>query len=410
MSSSGVMVRTLGAFERLYHRFAEDYPMHYSVAAEFRAKLTEQQVTAALAAVQERHPLLSVQIEDHPETRLAFYRPAQVPAIPLRVLEQDAHSWQQAAAEELSRPIEPSQAPLTRAVLISGEAASALVLTFYHSMVDGIGAMAVLEDVVVALDGRTLQPLRVPPSQEEVIAQKLPSPADLELGQPPAEDPRMTPAVGRPFDGTVPHVSTVALDAELTKKLVERCRSEETTVHGALVAAVSQARSTLSGEEFLRVLTPFNLRGLMGVSGQCVDYHLATRTGSAPLNDGSLWEQARAVTGALAGPRSAPGVVAASGAIQQFVPVDADGAAAWAVMAPLGYDLLISNLGVIDIDPSASLRPTALWGPVMLCQAEGEDVIGVTTFDDRLRIVVTSYRPTADLSVGIRRALSDAVE
>ncbi|MFJ4783751.1 condensation domain-containing protein [Streptomyces sp. NPDC088794] len=220
-----------------------DLSMLFTVAAEFPVEITGEQVSAALAAVQDRHPLLQVHIEDHPEGRLGFHRPAPVPPISLRVLHRPAETWRQVAAEEVSQQFDTSQAPLARAVLVGDGDRSALLLTFYHCVVDGIGGVAVLNDLVSALNGQELEILPIPPSQEDVVAGTLTAPTGHEAGPPPADDPRMgVPVAPRPLDGATPSVATLALDKELTRNLLLRSREEKTTVHSILVAAVSRAR------------------------------------------------------------------------------------------------------------------------------------------------------------------------
>jgi hypothetical protein len=93
--------------------------MHFVMAMEFDVHLPHDQVQTALDATQARHPLLSVHIEDHADSRLGFYHRMAVPAIPTTVLRQDPHHWQPVAAQELSRPFDRSVAPFLRASLIS---------------------------------------------------------------------------------------------------------------------------------------------------------------------------------------------------------------------------------------------------------------------------------------------------
>ena len=60
------------------------------------------------------------------------------------------------------------------------------------------------------------------------------------------------------------------------------------------------------------------------------------------------------------------------------------------------HDLLISNLGVQNIPPEATIRPTAVWGPFVQAHLQGEQVIGVVTYETKLRMVACGYtlKPT----------------
>jgi hypothetical protein len=92
--ATAALVRPLGAFERMYHRYQQKSTVHFCVVAELADDLDPAGLDPALRAVQHRHPLLNVYVEDHPRTRLGFYRPASVPPIPVTVVEAaPGRSW-----------------------------------------------------------------------------------------------------------------------------------------------------------------------------------------------------------------------------------------------------------------------------------------------------------------------------
>jgi hypothetical protein len=85
--TTGALVRPLGAFERMYHQYQQKNTMHFCLVAELAEDLDPCALDAGLRAVQHRHPLLNVHVEDHPQTGLGFYRPASVAPIPVPVLD-----------------------------------------------------------------------------------------------------------------------------------------------------------------------------------------------------------------------------------------------------------------------------------------------------------------------------------
>ena len=384
--------------ERMFYRYGERNPAHFSMVAEFGIVLAEEQLRAALLAIQQRHPLLSVHVEDRPASRLGFYRAESVAPIELAVHERDDLEWQFLAAEELARPFDRSRAPLMRAVLLNGPFNSAVLLTFEHTIADGISSVVILNDLVASLNGQHLTALGVPHSQEEMIALKLPWSRHQRIDEPPAPDARMLgPRSIRPFDGTTSHIHTVALHGPDTSRLVNRCRTEQTTVHAAIVTAASRVRATLRGEGFVRVAHPINIRALISVGDGCADYIVNTVTGMAPWDGAQFWDQARAVTAELSTARSAPVIATVPVMMQQALPVDADTHAAEQFVTAGGpWDSMISNLGVQDLAVSGAIRPTAVWGPVLNTQIDGDYVTSVVTYQGRLRIVACGYTPTAD--------------
>lgn len=385
-------VRLVGALERQFYRYAERNPVHFSIVAEFGLLLDEDLVRAALDAVQRRHPLLSVHVEDHGPTGLAFHRRTDVGPIPLVIHERPSPTWEPFVARDLARPFDRSVAPLMRALLITAPEASTVVLTFDHTIADGISSVEIVEDVLDVLNGKQLAALPVPPSQEEILAkvvpvERYPTPT---MGPPPDRRMQQHSSV-RSFDRALPHVHAVALDAADTERIIYRCQMEQVTVHAAIVTAASYVRNAMSNRGFVRVLSPINFRALIEVDGDCAAYFTCTVTGMAPGDDG-FWGQARTLTGQLAAARTPGGIRAVSNAIQQAVPVDADVAAAHDFFTRVvPFDMLISNLGVQDLEASGPIRPTALWGPIVRTHIDGDPGIGVLTYGGRLRMVSTGF-------------------
>jgi hypothetical protein len=58
--ATGVLVRRLGAFERMEHRYQGRHTMHFCMVTELAEHLDAAALEPGLLAVQHRHPLLSV--------------------------------------------------------------------------------------------------------------------------------------------------------------------------------------------------------------------------------------------------------------------------------------------------------------------------------------------------------------
>lgn len=400
--------RPVGALERFFYRYSERNPVHFLMVAEFDEVLAEDEVKFALAEVRRRHPLTSVHVADLPADRLTFVRASDAAGIPLSV--RSNTTWQALAAEELSRPFDRTVAPLMRAVLLTAPSQSVILLTFDHTIADGISSVKVLSDLVAALNGQPLNALTVPAPVEALIAGTLSASEQPPLAEPPAEpDPRLLKATSiRAFDGTPPHVHAVALSKPETASLVERCRQAQTTVHSAIVTAASRVRSHQLGDDYVRAMSPINIRRLLNAGGECADYFCCVVTGMAPRDGEDFWDQARTTTRELGVARSAPGVQAAAAAVEAAIGVDADVTAAEALItAALPFELLVTNLGVQDLDDCGPIRPSALWAPVVEAQIAGGVVIGITTYQGVLRMVASGYAPNADFLDAIATALRE---
>jgi hypothetical protein len=400
--TTGALVRPLGAFERMYHRYEQKTTMQFCVVAELADDLDPLTLAAALRAVQQRHPLLNVYVEDHPQTGLGFYRPAYVPPIPITVIYAEAgRSWLDVVAGELTRPFDTSCAPLMRVVLLgSGPSTpAAIVLTVDHVIADGLSAGNILRDLFAALNDHPRQALPVPPSREELIgALRDGQPAAVRAAddQPQTAQPDWlsTPSAIRPFDGAAPHICTVCFDKDLTGRLVARARAERTTVHAALVSAMTQVIIKSGRNEYVRMLTPVDFRDHIGVRDYVCLYFAAARTAFTREQLTDLWDMARTVGDQLAAARLLPALLAASAATKQFMPVDATTRDAEDFMVGgLSFEAFASSLRVLDMGAPEAVRPVAIWGPAILNQVHGELSTGICTFNGQLRMITASYHP-----------------
>jgi hypothetical protein len=409
------LVRPLGAFERMYHRCQQQHTMHFCMVAELAEDVEPSALEAALLAVQHRHPLLNVHVEDHPHTRLGFYRPASVPPIPVTVA-RTGRSWCDVVAEELTRPFDTSRAPMIRVVLLRSQphTPAAIVLTVAHVIVDGLSAAYILRDLFSALNGHDLAALPVPPPQEELIgalrdAQPAAAPAANSQPQPAQPQWLATLSTIRPFDGALPHLGTICFGEDLTRRLVARARTEQTTVHSVLVSAMTRVIIESGRNEFVRMLTPFAFRSHIGVDDDVCLYFTATRTAFTREQLTDLWDMARIVGDQLAGARSLPALLGASAATEQFIPVDATTQDAEAFMLTgLSFEAFASNLGVLDMGTSEAVPPVAIWGPAILIQTQGELCSGICTFNGQLRMVTASHDPLPDYLDRVRDVLDAA--
>lgn len=392
-----IVVRQLGALERLFYRHAERNPAHFSIAVEFNGILPETAVRRALSDVQCRNPLLAVCVGDTPALGLCFLRPDEDAPIPITVRRGTPGEWQSVVADELARPFDRSQAPLVRVTLLSDDSRTALIATFDHTVADGVSAVNVIRDLVSALNGRSLDALPVPPTVEAMVTQ-MPAPATVPTYPESLIDPRMRRATRpRPFDGERPLTAAVELSAEDTSRLVQRCREEHTTVHAAIIAAACAVRAVECEEGFVRVLSPVNIRDHIAVGPDCALYFVGAISGVSEPGQSGFWSDTCVITEQLAPLRSGGGVAAASAAIEYVCPTGADAAVAEAVFTTvMPFEMLISNLGIQDFEDLGPITPIALWGPFVQAQISGEYVVGAVTHNGRLRIVACGYQLPPD--------------
>lgn len=400
--SHGEPVRTLGAFERTIDFYMRRNPVQFSLVAEVAHPVTAPALTAALGRLQQAHPLLRVAVDrSGPQ---AVFREAEG-AIPVETA-ADGTPWQSVVAAEQTRPIPATPGPLVRAVLLPHGAHCQIVLTFAHQITDGTGALRALLDLVAALDGAELPAGGVPAAQEELLA-RLEAPAAVPAPGAPAEGDERMDAPGElvAFAGRTPHVDALALDPELTERLVRRSRLEHTSVHAALCAAAAVVFHR-RGREFVRVLSPVDLRRAAGLADDVVVRFAGARTGSTADEAKDFWTLARSTHAALSGQRAPDALQAGSAALAAHAP--ANGSEAESMMtAATAADIQITNLGAVDPGRQHLSAVSALWGPAQITQLSGEHILGVVTAGGQLRMTELTHDPVAALLPELAAVLAE---
>ncbi|MFJ7415472.1 peptide synthetase [Streptomyces sp. NPDC098077] len=403
----GTALRALGAFEKTIDLYMYRNPVQFSLVARIDRQVSAVTLARALARLQERHPLLAASVDRSAVGTL--YRSAEGA---VEVATRAAGTpWQAVVATEQTRPIPPEPGPLLRAVLIPGDTDCCVVLTFAHQITDGVGGLQVLLELIAALDGGVGERADgVPRAQEDLLAGLDVRAETGGAAAPvvsPAEDERMSaPGELVPFSALLPHVSALALDRELTTRLVGRCRTEGMSVHAALCSAASTVFHR-RGRDFVRVLSPVDLRRAAGLPDDVANRFAGARTASEATQADDFWALARRHHESLARQRAPHALRAGSAALSESPPESPEDAEAM-MAAVTAADIQITNLGAADAYGSVPSSVTALWGPAQITQVRGEHVLGVVTVGGRLRMTELTHDPVAGLLPEMAAVLAQA--
>jgi|SRR5215469_1048162 len=401
--------RPLGALEQFFSLIDQHRPIHFAVVAHIEGSTTIPAWRSALDAVQKRHPLFSVGIESR-EGGAPHFRTAANSPIPLRLVRDlNRSSWQAEVAKELATPFRAHQAPLVRAVLLHRTSESILILAAHHSIADGISLSYVVRDILHALSEEDLEPLPPLPSHESLVNM---SQAASGNGHRPVQSG--TPQNGAPVafrlpDGSLPRIETLSLGPELTSKLIEICRKERTTVHGALCSALVIAGREVSSvwsNTPVRVLSPFDLRKQLGIGEDCGVFTWAGIVTMEPTPK-AFWDLARYAKTALTGTQSLENVYLEMAGLREALQPGIDVHAASRILAQ-GFpcELVVTNLGNLNYDFNrGELKLKALWGPAVAMGFEGLQTVGVATTNGSLCLVHSSFAPLPALLQRTERIL-----
>jgi hypothetical protein len=245
--------------------------------------------------------------------------------------------------KELQRAFGDGRGPLTRATLFHSPDRSVVMFASHHSGMDGMSHLLLLQDLLAAVRGEGVgKPLPLHPG----LGQLLGLPAPGEYGK------RLEGRSVAPEDGALEmpevRVQRMQLGVEETDRLRRRAKEEETTVHAALVAALTLAGKGCSDRWRVgpvRCLSPIDMRKALGIPaapGLLISSH---HTPVEAPEGASLWDIARTIRGEMLPAQSVAGAQHFLGALSSVVAEEQNARDLyWSVVnGPLVHELLITN-------------------------------------------------------------------
>ncbi|WP_058043391.1 condensation domain-containing protein [Streptomyces roseifaciens] len=236
--------RRLSPYERVVWAAGEALPATVVAAVHVEGTTTPARLRRALAAVRDRHPLVGARVERTGPWR-AWLTTRDVPETPLRVVGAGSgRPLTRVMEEELQRPFTPGTGPLARFVLVDGGTSFDLLAAFHHVVADGHSAAIVIRDILEHLAAPAAeQPVVAAPSADGLLPGPRVRPSDLVKLSRSLRIPGQATGPARACGPATPLTChTWTMGKAETAALLERCRAERTTVHGALCTAFARAR------------------------------------------------------------------------------------------------------------------------------------------------------------------------
>jgi hypothetical protein len=253
--------RPLVGTERALLAFSRMSPLNLVVLARLDGPALDDLLPQALAALQDRHPLLRARVAG-PSSRPRFDvsprgdSPGGPGPIPLRFARgADPDSAAGIAGEEMNTPFDAGRGPLARLACVSGPGpGSDLILTLHHAIADGASTANLVHELLdwcgARIAGGTtpqltrtavpppltdvlppgLRGIRRPPQEFALVARQSREEAAYRLGS--RGHRRPVPPPGRAA------TRLLSLDRESTASLVDRARRRRLTMTSLLSAAL----------------------------------------------------------------------------------------------------------------------------------------------------------------------------
>jgi hypothetical protein len=393
--------RPLGDLEKLFWATSLESNVNWVQSIRVSGKFDSTDLRQALALVQNRHPLLSVCVKLDDQDVPHFLRFANCP-IPLRDVERkDDVSWIREAEAEINERIDPSHAPLFRAVLVQGEQTNEILLCGTHCNIDGTSIIVIVRDLMNALAKLPTPPslpMQLPfeelfaPLREAVIPAGWDDSFAPSTAEPPGGQKDSSTAsieFAPPFK-----IAVWQLDRDQTSRLIESCRKRDVTVHAAICAAFLSSFAKLSqnsAKPLVRCASPINLRSACPPVEDDVGVYISMIVSFHPLGlTNDFWELARSVKEQLNQARQPQNLVAIHAALREKMKLPtATEIVAWSRQA-VSYEFGVTNLGKLPIPLTfGPLKIEQLWPPIAVSNPLS-DTVAVFTFDDQLAVTITS--------------------
>ncbi|MFJ3980173.1 short-chain dehydrogenase [Streptomyces sp. NPDC090021] len=334
--------RSLSPLERWYWICDQLSPLNVISHARLHGPFDAELAARALTALQRRHPLLRASITADAQGRKPRFRPAPGREIPLRTVAVSAESggagehWEREVnAYELVTAVNWRTGPLARALVVtrpgSGGAPDVhdLVLTLPHCIADGTTVLTLIRQwIELAAEiasyeegsgvGRStpgVRSLRLLPAPEKLLpaghrglggARKVVAQQIADQGAAKRIQPRrFEPTTRVPFEERVTQLLPRSLPGDQLAELAAACKREQTTVHGALAAALATAAAQDAGDRPgpLVIGSPITFRDALEprVGEDEIGTYVATVPTVVDYRPGApLWPMARAISRDLA--------------------------------------------------------------------------------------------------------------
>ncbi|ARS40692.1 hypothetical protein CA265_13910 [Sphingobacteriaceae bacterium GW460-11-11-14-LB5] len=260
------MKRRLILGERIMHVDAKT-PLNCVFGTKISGKISEDNMHKALDKIQQKHPLLQMNIDATGKTPY-FVRNENISKIPVRtaqrVTDQD---WLTQSKVEWYKLFDAPNEPLARLVWLKGETESDLLLVLPHCICDGTTILNLMRELMTLIDHpeQDLAPYPSFLSVRDLL------PEEFAITKAAHFKGKIFAALGRLFfffKATSNHNvdrSNYAVHWKIseqdTQKLLVKCKEENTTVHAAICVAFMEAFKQVQGTKAHgKVICPVDIR------------------------------------------------------------------------------------------------------------------------------------------------------
>ncbi|WGQ10999.1 condensation domain-containing protein [Pedobacter gandavensis] len=261
------MKRKLIMGERIMY-VDESTPLNCVFAVKIRGSFSAENLHAAFAKIQKKHPLLRSSVREDQHGRPYYELSEDLEPIPVKIIKREGDDhWMEESAQEWEKLFDEPNLPMARLVWLKGEDVSELLLVCPHCICDGTTFVALMSEMLMLLDHpeKELLPYQSFNSIEELLS------ATFSSTRSKVVKAKFFSVIAKLFflfkstsnqqpagSGYMLHWK---LEAEETKRLVLACKAAGLTLHAALCVAFLDAfKAVRGGKAQGKVICPVDVR------------------------------------------------------------------------------------------------------------------------------------------------------
>ena len=372
MKAQNYLNRRLGRSEHIYWLLDQLYCLNFVVFAELEGTLNEEDLQLALGIVQLENPALRTNITIDRAGRPCF-KSVSADEWPLQLECHGLRNWRVAIETQLATPFTREEAPLARFLWFQGKGKKSVVaMVFHHSIADGRSGACALFDVLRHAVGQapSIQLKKAQPSSQQLdliqdkglVAGKLKELKFwLDKGKESLKFREQLPGYDMAAGDTREiKIIPSSISSKVSKALLAVCRDNNTTVHGALGAALLFAIFDEFEEEksrYLGVNSLVDLRSKLkgGLTEQDLGLYISTVTTIHLLDEqADFWRVAREIPEQLKGVMNSGDANLINSVYPEtalFTPNKSGAKRLQKVVAMAPASSMLTNIGRVDVLP-----------------------------------------------------------
>jgi len=382
LKAQNYLNRRLGRSEHIYWLLDQLYCLNFVVFAELEGILNEEDLQLALEIIQLENPTLRTKITIDRAGRPCF-KSVSADEWPLKLESHGFANWRETIESQLAAPFTQEEAPLARFLWFRGKGKKSVVaMVFHHSIADGRSGACALFDVLRHTVGQdqSIQLKEAQPSSQQLdliqdkglVAGKLKELKFwLDKGRESLKFREQLPGYDMGV-GNAREIKIIpsSISPKTSRALLAVCRENNTTVHGALGAALLFAIFDEFEEEksrYLGVNSLVDLRSKLkgGLTEQDLGLYISTVTTIHLLDEQpDFWRVAREIPEQLKGVMNSGDANLINGVYPEtalFTPNKSGAKRLQKVVAMAPASSMLTNIGRVDVMPlGKDLRIKAL--------------------------------------------------